>query len=311
MIQIIIFSFNRAMQLNTLLCSMTRQIEFRDYKVDILYNVSSDIFAQGYNKLIKDNILNEHIHFIKEKTVPKPLVLLDIIHASSKSEMKYLLKSLIKKRNKTNFRKILLDLLKDNKSSNVMFLTDDACFINQTVISDEILAWINEEPYHRQFSLRTGKGMNEEPQGIKSVGNYLEWNYYKYPFFTLWGYPFSVDAHIYNKNAIIDLLSNCYFDNPNSLEGNASLCTQKKNHFGTGRAFTATRLLSFPINMVQQICNNDSLDISLEMLNEYYLKGYHLEYPMPNVITTFQVYPDSLNLKHSSDGSIILSTKRA
>ena len=311
MLQIIIFSFNRALQLNTLLCSMAHRIEPKDYTIDILYNVSSDVFAQGYDKLIEDNKSNGHIRFVKEKTVPKLFALPDIFHASSKSERKYFLKSLVKKRNKTNFRGILLDLLKGSNSSNVMFLTDDACFINQTVISNDILEWINAEPNHRQFSLRTGKGMNDEPQGIKSVGNYLEWDYYRYPFFTLWGYPFSVDAHIYNKKAVIDLLGSCYFDNPNTLEGYASLGAQKKNLFGTGRAFTETRLLSFPINMVQSVASNESLNISVEQLNDYYLQGYSLEYPLPEAITTFQNYPDSLMLSHQHKEKIILNTKQS
>ena len=56
---------------------MAHRIEPKDYTIDILYNVSSDVFAQGYDKLIEDNKSNGHIHFIKEKTVPKLFALPD------------------------------------------------------------------------------------------------------------------------------------------------------------------------------------------------------------------------------------------
>lgn len=297
------------MQLNTLLLSMARHIKCDNYTIDILYNVSSDEFAQGYNQLIQANQTNSHIHFIQEKTISPKQLILEAFHAGSKSEIKYFINTFRKKKSKTNFRKILLSLLKDNSSSDVMFLTDDACFIEKTNIDNEIVEWINADPYNRQFSLRTGKGMNEEPQGIKSVNNYLEWEYYNYPFFTLWGYPFSVDAHIYNKAVIIKALNNCYFNNPNSFEGFVSKYAQKKRYFGRGRAFTKTRILSFPINMVQSIANNESLNISVERLNNYYLKGYTLEYPIPDSFTTFQQYPDSLIFNHPQEENIIISTQ--
>jgi len=308
MLQIIIFSFNRAMQLNTLLNSMIRDIEAKDYTIDVLYNVSSDVFNQGYEKLKQDYQSYQHIHFIKETTVSKLLAIPEVFHASCKKEYKYFLKTFLKKKKKTNFRKALLRLLTENQAANVMFLTDDACFIEKTTIGNDITEWINADPYSHQFSLRTGKGMNEEPQGIQTVGNYLEWKYFNYEFFTLWGYLFSVDAHIYNKEAIVKALRHCYFDNPNSLESYVSVFAQKKKHFGTGRAFTKTRLLSFPINIVQHVADNKSLNISVETLNDYYLKGYTLEYPLPDHITTFQVYPKRLTLNHPTKERVVLTT---
>ena len=102
MLQIIVFSFNRALQLNTLLCSMTRCIEPENYTVDILYNVSSAEFAKGYDKLKECNKSNNHIHFIKENTVSKLQTLIDVLHAGSKSELRYFIKMFLKKRSKTN-----------------------------------------------------------------------------------------------------------------------------------------------------------------------------------------------------------------
>jgi len=308
MLQVIIFSFNRALQLKTLLDSMSHYIECTNYTVDVLYNVSSDEFSQGYNKLIEDCKPQAHIHFIKEENISKLQALSEVFKVNGKSELKYFINSFRKKKHKTNFRRRLIELLKENESSSVMFLTDDACFIEKTVISNDIVDWINATPFSRQFSLRTGKGINQEPDDVVSIGNQIEWIYYKHPLYTLWGYPFSVDAHIYNKAAIVKALSSCYFNNPNSLEGFVSLYAQKKKLFGTGRAFTRTRILSFPINIVQNVANNESLNISVDELNQYYLQGYSLEYPLPEEITTFQNYPNSLTLKHPNKEVIVIKT---
>ena len=52
MIQIIIFSFNRALQLDTLLRSLVMHWKSPDYCVDIIYNSSDDFFQNGYDILI-------------------------------------------------------------------------------------------------------------------------------------------------------------------------------------------------------------------------------------------------------------------
>ena len=57
------------------------------------------------------------------------------------------------------------------------------------------------------------------------------------------------------------------------------------------------KLLSFPINMVQTEIGNESCDVDCNYLNRKFIEGYTLEYPIPDQIKTFQVYPDYLMLK--------------
>ena len=51
MLQIIIFSFNRAMQLDTLLRSVYKHFKFDNYQVGVLYNTSNRDFEKGYDLL--------------------------------------------------------------------------------------------------------------------------------------------------------------------------------------------------------------------------------------------------------------------
>jgi hypothetical protein len=50
MIQIIIFSFNRALQLDTLIASIAEKWQAPKYKIDVIYNTSDKDFQKGYDK---------------------------------------------------------------------------------------------------------------------------------------------------------------------------------------------------------------------------------------------------------------------
>lgn len=64
MIHIIIFSFNRALQLEALLSSIQCHWQKTNYKLSVLYNTSGDDFQKGYDILQKEYPAYE---FIKPK----------------------------------------------------------------------------------------------------------------------------------------------------------------------------------------------------------------------------------------------------
>lgn len=294
MLQIIVFSFNRAIQLDTLLTSFQKYWKNPSYKLDVIYNSSNEEFQKGYELLIDKMNINKNIQFHKESTHFDGYTCKEIL--GSLGNIFHYIKLPYVRKPKTNFRTLLIQLMENNTSKNVMFLTDDAMFIEDVYISPDIINWIEEAPFDRQFSLRIGKGMNNQPHNVQELENYLDWNLKDMPHMSNWGYRFSVDAHIYSKNVILKFFKKYVFVNPNSLEGYIESKIKNKDYLFHGRSFKQPKLLSFPINMVQTVDNNESLGVDCAQLNTQYLKGYELQYPIPNNINTFQVYPHMLFL---------------
>lgn len=303
MLQIIIFSFNRAIQLDTLLTSFCEHWKSPTYHIDVIYNTSNEFFQEGYRLLMDKFNSNININFHKESDGCKPYLLSEIFRL--RNAKRCFLNPRIRKP-KTNFRPLLIKIMTQCQAKEVMFMTDDAMYVNDVQITDAMIKWLEASPKHRQISLRLGVGMNNQPDNIHvGCDGLIKWRMNDVEHMTNWGYRFSVDAHIYDKELILNFYKKFIFVNPNTLEGyieNRLLC---KDFVGEACAFEKPMLLSFPINMVQNEANNESLGVDCGKLNEMYLDGYSLRYPVPKVINMFQVYPDYLILEKNGIEQII------
>lgn len=294
MIQIIIFSFNRAIQLDTLLYSIKKYWESPSCEIDVVYNCSSDSFQKGYDYLIQKYSADRIISFHKEQKGECPYTWKELLNPYN---LKRLYKYPYLRKPKTNFRSLTNTLMEKSAAHEVMFMTDDSLFINPVCLSSYILDWIEEEPTQRQFSLRIGKGINNQPSiGVSEDNGILSWNMNDMKRMNNWGYQFSVDAHIYNKECILQLFKTYNFCNPNSLEGYICNVVRRKGWFNQAKSFVTPRLLSFPINIVQNVEDNESLGVSPEMMNDWFLSGYTMKYPIPENYNMFQQYPKFLYL---------------
>lgn len=302
MLQIVIFSFNRALQLDTLITSLKEQWKQPAYQLDVLYNSSSDAFQQGYEQLIEKHE-SAIIRFHKEGKDKRTYSLREW---GNPVNFVHLLRFPMLRHPCSNFRPLLIKLIEENPLREVMFMTDDAMYIRPVNIPQEQLDWVNERPFERQYVLRMGLGMNEQPENIIDCGDFLEWNTYDVPQDNNWGYHFSVDAHIYSKQLILRLFKDYVFTSPNSLEG--YICKQVRRHhwLKNARSPRFGTLLSYPINMVQTFSDNETLGISIEMMNDYYLQGYTMKYPVPEVIDVFQQYPNHITLYKDRDEKILI-----
>jgi len=293
MLHIIIFSFNRALQLDTLLDSLVQNWKSPEYFISVIYNTSDDDYERGY-QIVQEKFSPFPVAFCKESSVAdKP----QIDTFFTLDNVKRYLKYPCLRHPKSNFRSLLLRVIKDNPSKFLMFMTDDAMFIKEVCISQHIFSWLGDKSESRQFSLRIGERLNNQPRGIiQKEKEYLKWNMYDAPMMTNWGYNFSVDAHIYNKEVITRILDQLWFINPNTLEDPVCRAIRKRKMMGEAMAYDEPRVLSFPINMVQSVVQNESLGVDCKMLNQLYLTGYTLKYPVPEKISHFQNYPDYLRL---------------
>ena len=176
MLHIIIFSFNRAAQLDILLNSLFKYWEQPNIYVSVLYNTSSVQLEKGYELLKKKTQKNKWpVIFYKEKDDFKGYTIKEKLNPIN---FYRLLKYKYIRSPRTDFRAQLLSLLNDNQSELVMFLTDDAEFISPVSISSANINWLLDNPLGHQFSLRLGHGMDNEPTSIIDEGiDYLEWNF--------------------------------------------------------------------------------------------------------------------------------------
>ena len=293
-IQVIIFSFNRALQLDTLINSMLKHWKSPSFDLDVVYNTTTQDFQKGYEILIQRMKKYTNIRFHKEsKDSPDSVnyfLLLNYFNYLQWRDFP------VTRHPKTNFKSLTIDLMKRADAKLVMFLTDDAMFINDVEIEEEHIEWLRTNPKYAQYTLRVGVGMDDKEAHYTNHGHYLSWNFSNANCNTNWGYRFSVDAHIYDKNLIVKLFKRNIFVNPNTLEGPVCCDAIRQKWLDNGRGPVKPALLSFPINMVQTVVKNETLGVSLELLNNFYLQGYTMTYPIPNVLHHFQQYPKTLLL---------------
>lgn len=294
-LQIIIFSYNRALQLDTLLFSILSHWKSPSYVIDIIYNSSNDEFQEGYNKLKAKLSEYTNICFHRESNShPDKLNYLLLLNYFNYLQWRDFP---VVRHPKTNFKSMTLDLIKRNKSKFIMFLTDDAMFVDDVSIEKKHLDWITKNPNHNQISLRMGIGIDDSEAHYENNGSFLSWNFANEKMSTNWGYRFSVDAHIYDKKIVRKLLKRNIFVNPNTLEGPVCCDAIRQEWLENGRCPLKPLLFSFPINMVQSVVENKTLGVSTEKLNLYYLDGYTLKYPVPDAPDHFQQYPQTLLLE--------------
>lgn len=287
------------MQLDTLIRSIFNNFKFQDYKIEILYNTSNDEFEKGYTLLKKKYTTVTFLKESKEKD-----------HFGWKEFLSfYNLKKIIKHKKlriiKSNFRTLLRKMLYEDFDCT-MFLTDDSAFYSSVKLDDNIFNWINKNPQCNSFSLRLGLGINQEEDKTEKDG-YIIWDYYNACEKKNWSYQFSVDGHIYSNKILRRLSDKIFFTNPSFFE--SMICNYVREHklFNQGMCFKKSTLLSYPINMVQQVENNESLNASLEILNKKFLEGYTFDYNIPEKIEAFQQYPSFLTLTNNKNEKIELS----
>jgi hypothetical protein len=149
-----------------------------------------------------------------------------------------------------------------------MFLTDDSVFYRNLEIPD-----ITDEK--SGFSLR--HGMHLSSGKYKKMENGIEWNVYENDEITDWGYPFSIDGHIYNKAALLKIIRKIIFNNPNTMEGNIACYFKEKHLPPQMKANKCSCLVGFELNCVQSVADNHHLGISQKQLNRYFLDDYQLQ----------------------------------
>jgi len=241
-IDIIIFSKDRACQLDALLRSMEahhKDLELCD--VSILYKASDEKYQAGYDKLIEKYPYN----FIKE----------------------------------SNFKNNLVDIYTKGKNKYVQFFVDDNIWKNDFSFDDNEFEIFKMNNDILTLSLRLHSGitfchpMNKEttpPSNLNSSNKYninvWEWKGADGD----WGYPMSVDGNIFRRKDIEVYVKGFMYNNPNTFEAmmaNTPLQNDKMI------CYSDSKVLNVPMNRVQEVFQNPCGDVDTEFLNEKFLSG--------------------------------------
>jgi hypothetical protein len=239
----IIFSKDRASQLHLLLNSLFKNAPYL-FNINVLYTYSNEEFEKGY-ELLKDicktNLWN--VNFVKE----------------------------------SNFKEDLMTLIKSDYKYTTFFTDDDVLFkeidyetIDNSMQKDDIFC----------FSLRLGKNTiycyseNQKNQIVISEENdrTISWDWQKswYDF----GYPLSVDGHVFRTKEIIKLSKSLNFKSPNTYEGSLQIYeTFPRNLM---ESYKESKLVGVPVNIVNDShpnLNAQKFVFTAKELNEKFLMG--------------------------------------
>ncbi len=280
--QCIIFSFNRASQLDTLLNSIRVYLGKLPLDIHVVYNSSEDFYEEGYRLLFN---LYPEVNFKKEKSTGKSSF-------PGKSEFFYW-------RNYFNFLKYppkvkggsfksdVNRILDASDAKRVFFLTDDSVFVREPDLPGEVTQTVLSNPAHAMFSFRHGLNQLDAPP--ESVVKHTRYSHYRVTkgHAPHWVFKFSIDGHVYDKQFIRRLSAKNYYYNPNSLEAFINTYSTNKNYFSNLYFNNENSLLGFELNRVQSFNVNNHLDFSTHKLNTHFMEGYKLTY-LYDVVTDFR-----------------------
>jgi len=241
MTNIVLFSKDRACQCESFLRSMKKYFkEFATHNIKVLYTYSNDNFKSGYDKLISEN--GKNVKFIKE----------------------------------TNFKKDLLQNINTSDAFTVFFV-DDIIWINEFTKTSQEYINFTKSTDTLCFSLRLNPNLTYSlPPNLQMTRpRTYENNKWNYTFEKgCFGYPFSVDGHIFFTKDIIKPIMEIDYRNPNDFEGKMSTLRWSKQYM---MSFDESKIFNNPCNIVQSNNPNTHGEIDAGYLNDKFLNGYRID----------------------------------
>ena len=272
MIDCVILSKDRPAQLDLLIRSIRKNTPAHMFNIICLIIGSNEDYNDGYRKLYRKN----NIYPVYQ----------------------------------LGFEQDVLGILKHIcKNEFMCFMTDDD-IVYKNISENDMSDLEDSFSYSECFSLRLGQNtlMQDQytckyvdpPLSFREVDkNVMCWNHWDLPDDeNNFGYPMSVDGHIFKRRMMVGFLNNCKFHNPNSME--AELCKFKRKIAPIMCSFTHSVLINSPNNRVAD-CNNsaglifpmdqketnqrflDGEEIDLESIDFEHIIGTHQELEMKYV----------------------------
>jgi hypothetical protein len=226
-VDLIIFSYDRPMQLYALLESIDKNLTGIE-STTVIYRSSNDRFAHTYKHIEQQY---SHVNFIKQGTMPTH-----------------------------DFKHLVLQAFRAGTSAYICFAVDDIIIKSHADLSQATQALESTGSYG--FFLRLGSHLTacystNKPQQVPPMtpiphGIY-QWTFNEGTYD--WNFAHTVDMTIYKKTAIVQDFIMMKYSNPNKLEGAWSHYA-KQHHNEKGLCYNQSVAVNIPTNLVQDVCDN-------------------------------------------------------
>jgi len=245
MINSIIFSYDRPAQLHLLLESLDKNAN-GIFNLNAIIKHSSEEFKKGYD-ILKESKLGKNVNWIDEQ----------------------------------DFKIDTLEVFDSSYHLTCYFTDDD--IIYRKINKSEIESALTDEDV-LCFSLRLGKNTSfcyTMNQNI-TLPSFEEDNILKWKWIGAsldFGYPLSVDGHIFRTKEILKMTKSINFQNPNTYE--AGLQIFNTHPRGLMASYKDSALVNSPTNIVQSVFKNrkgETFWASTEELNTEYVSGKKIDF---------------------------------
>jgi hypothetical protein len=246
----IVFSMDRALQLHALLCSYFEKVK-NCAPIHVLYRASTEAHEKAYN---------ETFGLFGSRSI-----------------------SIVKQETKDSFRAQVLSLIASLHSEKVFFLTDDDVFIDDV----DMLDFSRFETRTAVASLRMGSHLTRSyprqeeqslPQFISgAIGGTDRLCWFWKSGAHDWGYPLSVNGHLFSTREILTLAEHTEFTSPNTFEANLQQHAKYFMH-RYGICYKRSKILNIPVNKVQTDNENVHGAIHQDYLLEQWNRGMQMDY---------------------------------
>ena len=247
---LIIFSFDRPLQLYALLESLQRYTtDIRS--TSIVYRTSNERYNKAFHAVAEQF---PHIQLLHQQN----------IH---------------------DFKTLTLQALEESTSDYIIFAVDDN-IVKDFVSLDECITWL-EKTNAYGFYLKLGSHLNycyteNKPQQVPPFtvieNSICSWEFENGE--KDWRYPNTVDMTLYRKKDLLDIFKSLEYTNPNLLEGKwAAWWVMHKAPSHIGLFYENSKILNIPLNKVQttDIFNRDMNLYTPEELLEKFEAGLKID----------------------------------
>lgn len=270
---VVVFSFNRALQLEYTLRKLRENLICTQMEVAVVYHTRGAKHALAYNRL-RANCSAIAFHKIGaagsfwQDIFPR---LFNIRNVYRYVKYPFL------RKNRDNFKELTEHIIMKSACGYVMFMTDDMVTFARQPVTQEVFALIAANPLQTSFRCYVGRNHHNAPSGLEQHGSFLKWNYYDPNMSNSWAYPFAVDGTIYDKRALMSVMRPAFYHIPTTLESNIVSNVRARGLFSIGYCPLESSMVGVVLNKVQKLSANRAGNFDVDLLNEKFLDGYRME----------------------------------